>query len=218
MKTLKDFQLVLEEISQINIETLTEEQVRDLICKFGLRYENREIYGKYKIYMNEEEEVGLWQRPEQLAQLIYFLLKKCDIKSFLEIGTYKASTFLVIREFLKKKNKDLVSLTIDPNKWVSDDFINFFKINYKQICSNLIQENFDLIFIDADHSYETVKKDYENALSLSPKYILFHDIVDKHCPGVIKLWKEIKNNNNNNFQYKEFTDCQDIMGLGLVVL
>jgi len=214
MKTVYSYENVLNLIKSLKFETIANSDIIDLICSFGLNFDSRDIYGEYKNCMNKPEELGLWQRPKQLSSLIKHLLDHCDINSFLEVGTFKSSTFLILREFLSLKNKNLKAVTIDPGKFVSDEILNHFKINYKQIGIDKIQEQYDLIFIDGNHSYNAVKQDYQKALELKPKYILFHDIVDKNCPDVVKFWNEIKHNLN----YKEFTDCDDLMGLGLVEL
>ena len=65
------------------------------------------------------------------------------------------------------------------------------------------------------HLYEAVKKDYNLAVRLNPKYIMFHNIVDKYCPGVVRFWGEIKRDHKD---YKEITDCKDLMGFGIIEL
>lgn len=47
----------------------------------------------------------------------------------------------------------------------------------------------DMIFIDGDHRYESVKRDIEKALELYPKYLLGHDYANG-WPGVIKAVEE----------------------------
>ena len=216
MKTIQDYANILDRVKDYNIDSITEKNIIDTICDFGLSYDNRNLYGAYEGHMNNPHDLGLWQKPDQLAPLIKFLLNENrTIGSLLEVGTYKASTFLILREFLSLKNNNLLSMTIDPNKQISEEFINFFNINYKQSSIHDLDEAYDLIFIDGDHAYDSVKSDYEKALSLNPKYILFHDIQDKYCPGVVALWNEIKSEGMNNM---EFNTNDNIMGLGLAIL
>lgn len=48
----------------------------------------------------------------------------------------------------------------------------------------------DFIYIDADHEYEQVKKDIENAIQLNPKYLGGHDYVPEF-PGVMRAVDEL---------------------------
>ena len=52
-------------------------------------------------------------------------------------------------------------------------------------------ENFDIVFIDGDHSYHGVKNDYE-ICKKSGKIYVFHDIINSVCPGVVQFWNELK--------------------------
>jgi hypothetical protein len=49
----------------------------------------------------------------------------------------------------------------------------------------------DLVFIDGDHSPDSVSADWEFARSRS-RCIGFHDIVAENLPGVTSLWEEIR--------------------------
>ncbi len=64
----------------------------------------------------------------------------------------------------------------------------------------------DLLFIDADHSYDAVKKDFEiwGKLVRPGGWIAFHDIDPHHVNieqcGCIQLWNEIKGNKTEFIQ------------------
>jgi predicted O-methyltransferase YrrM len=97
----------------------------------------------------------------------------------------------------------------------------------QQLASALGSKQIDLLFIDGDHSYEGVKKDFEIYQSFVSNngIIAFHDIVpdsfsrtgiktSSYVGEVPKFWNEIK----KNYKYKEFieSDDQDGCGIGII--
>jgi predicted O-methyltransferase YrrM len=80
----------------------------------------------------------------------------------------------------------------------------------------------DFLFIDGDHSYEGVKKDFEMYSPFVKKggIIAFHDIAPDGLPeftgGVPKFWKEIKNK-YNSYEYIENIN-QEGYGIGVLFL
>jgi len=63
--------------------------------------------------------------------------------------------------------------------------------------------SFDAVFIDGDHSYEGVCRDWEFAKSLCPRKIFFHDITQsswhEKCGSFVhRLWNEIKQNHETD--------------------
>jgi cephalosporin hydroxylase len=78
-----------------------------------------------------------------------------------------------------------------------------------EIASKLMQEKLhgngpDLIFIDADHSYEAVKNDFQTFFPFlqEVEIIGLHDINPDRGNGDPKFWEEIKKDN----YYKEFRE------------
>jgi predicted O-methyltransferase YrrM len=75
----------------------------------------------------------------------------------------------------------------------------------------------DFLFIDGDHSYEGVKKDFEmySPLVRSGGLIAFHDITPCGPPKeVFKYWEEVK----ESYVHKELIHKtgQGAMGIGVV--
>jgi predicted O-methyltransferase YrrM len=137
------------------------------------------------------------QKPEEILPLIKFLLKENKLEYGLEIGSnYGGSTYAFASIF-----KNFLSIDIKHHQ-------NFDKLksefpNYDYIISdsgvvdtyNLIKAmniKFDFIFIDGDHGYDAVKKDYiiYKEFIKDGGFIAFHDI--KGDKDSAKFWMEIK--------------------------
>jgi len=125
----------------------------------------------------------------------------------LEIGTFRGLTAVLMAQ----QRKDIKVITIDPHIGVpemnlySNPFIvksNFEKYNMeKQITHYPVaseeyepSEAYDLIFIDGNHSFESVSHDYYKFEPFVKPggFIVFHDFgshegVSKFCSGLIPL-------------------------------
>lgn len=147
--------------------------------------------------------IFLQQEPREMANLIQFLQSKNlnDI-NYLEIGCAAGGFTYVMNYFLDLKNIILIDDNEHPryirlkkilkgikyNKWVG----NSQSKQAREFVLNLNIE-FDIIFIDADHSYRGVKKDtfaYGQFLK-DGGFIIYHDAEDKYI-GVREWLKEIK--------------------------
>lgn len=192
------------------------EELIQQILKLNLFCDNRgNIYcPEYEKYLNKTS--GIWQFPDELADFLIYLKDK-NIKSFLNIGTYNGLTFNFIADYLNLFNS-VKCITIDAfdHKPVKNN-------NYEYILKtsdDYTNGQFDLVFIDGDHSYEWVKRDYNN-VGKCAKYCAFHDIEDEFIKndkilngGVYRFWEEIKGD-----KYLKFTSSKKIkpiMGIGLL--
>ena len=125
-----------------------------------LRQLNKETWQKI---MNPRMLSGAYQ-----GRLLSMISKLINPKSILEIGTYTGYSALWLAEGLQKKGK---LITIDKNEELEDFVLDFFekseyKNQLKQMIGNaldiipILNEKFDLVFIDAD------KSNYENYFRL----------------------------------------------------
>ena len=208
----------IKKIQSLKNTNITLDTIIDIVCQYGLRHDPRKVYGQYQKCETDSVDKGLWQRPNQIAEYIKLLLK-FNIKSHLDIGTNNGDTYLIIREFLKLNNPMLFSKTIDVRKLFSTEYQNQFNINFEQCSIFNINQSFESVFIDGSHKYQDVKTDFWYCISNNAKYIAFHDIDDRVCADVGRLWKEIKNDPVliNKFDIYEFIDPDHIMGIGLLI-
>lgn len=112
-----------------------------------------------------------------------------------------------IYELFKKENQRLFLLREDSH--LVETVVKIKKIlNDKQI---------DFMFIDGDHTYDGVKKDFEMYSTLVKRQgvIAFHDVtpngLEEFTGGVPIFWKEIK----YKYKYKEFIKDENQTGYGI---
>lgn len=176
------------------------------------------------------------------SELIEFLnlIDMIQPKVVLEIGTASGGTLFLISRF---SSPDALLMSVDLPGGGFGGGYPFFRIPFyksfackrqkivllredshklstlQKIQKKLKNKRVDVLFIDGDHSYNGVRKDFELYSTLVKKngIIVFHDIV-VHPPEVNcevnKFWNEIK----VNYQYKEFVEDWDQEGYGIGIL
>jgi len=188
--------------------------------------------------------LGGFIRPSQVHWEILNLaeiVKKLAPKTVLEVGTSRGGTFFIWAR-LAAPDAHLISIDLPggENIWAYPRWKEPF---YKRFASKgqhidllrgdsqkqemverlkktLNGAQVDFLFIDADHAYEGVKKDFELYAPFVRQggVIAFHDVA-VHPPiancGVTRLWAELKAESKN---YKEFIEKADQGWGGIGVL
>jgi spore coat polysaccharide biosynthesis predicted glycosyltransferase SpsG len=157
--------------------------MRDVIRDLGVRYDDRNLYYDEKIFMSKDS--GLWQEPNQFASLLSFLSNQ-TCETYCEIGPCLGWSTVLICAALSVKNKSLKILGIDPyvipDKQIAQ-IIEELGSDYFHTCEtsdSLKNQKFDIVFIDGNHEYEWVSKDWHN-IGQHSKICFFHDINDLYC-------------------------------------
>jgi predicted O-methyltransferase YrrM len=168
----------------------------------------------------EFHHLGIRFTPSQVREEITGFLKLLSQRppaTVLEIGTEKGGTFFLLAEVAMP---DALLLTLDLPAGQGGAYPAWREPLYRGFARErqrieLVREDshdartlekvkqllggrtIDLLFIDGDHNYDGVKKDFEMYSPLVTKggTIAFHDIVDgaeASVGGVPKFWREIK--------------------------
>lgn len=183
--------------------------------------------------------IGALQKPIELSRFLD-LIQGMDLKTVVEIGTAKGGVFYALCQSATAKAK-VVSIDLpggafgggyseeDLERYNSfgkeKQILSFIRDDShkpevkKELEKLLKKDSIDLLFIDGDHTYEGVKKDFEMYAPLVKEggLIAFHDICfHPHFPDcrVDKFWNEIK----SQFEHWEYIDPQDDTwgGIGVV--
>ena len=104
------------------------------------------------------------------SNFIAELVKQINCKTYLELGIYDGITLSLVQPFVPR----IISVdTKDVRKWR----IGEFHLETTDSFFEHFDEKVDVIFIDADHSFESVKKDFINSIRLLNEFgmIILHD-------------------------------------------
>lgn len=104
-------------------------------------------------------------------ELILSILKLTGCETYLELGVCKGTTFIRAINIVKRA----IGVDIEDQR-IYKSGGEFYKCS-TDIFFEIFKDNVDVVFIDADHKYESVRKDFENSLKILNKHgiIIFHD-------------------------------------------
>ena len=181
------------------------------------------------------------QVPSELAALGEILVERCPARA-LEIGTARGGTLFFLTR-LASPHATIVSVDLPGGKfvgnynytarrkWIYQHFArrqqqlvaiqgdSHSTETLQMVKSALEHQSLDYLFIDGDHTYEGVKKDFEmySALVRKGGLIALHDIVEgpPHAVGgVPQFWREVK----SQYRHREIIDDPLQGGFGIGIL
>ncbi|WP_436935214.1 class I SAM-dependent methyltransferase [Halovenus marina] len=199
---------------------------RDSLNSIYQTLENYEGFGLYN-------SIKPLQNPTEHRQLIHTVNDRKP-ETILEIGTANGGSLYPWCRYIDGVNR---VIAVDINFWGRDpDFYNTFVSEtgrkfdsymgnshseelLKQIAQDL-DTKMDFLFIDGDHSYEGVKKDFQlySKLVSSGGLVAFHDIRGDHerC-GVGTLWNELKSDHSTQ-EFHDSNGPDEWGGIGVLTL
>lgn len=155
------------------------------------------------------------KRPLQIAEEFLMCLQECSQKNdlrVLELGTFSGFQKRFWETLLSAKH-----VGVDNNPKAKADIFGDSKSEetVKAVKKFLGGLPPNVIFIDADHSYSSVKGDYEfwSEQVSEDGIILLHDIVSEE--GVSKFWNELKTR-ANLICYEILAKGAEVCGIGVV--
>jgi len=201
-------------IKNLDLDNVCEDDLTKIICDLGLVYNKLDDYGEFDDFMVSKD--GIFQTPKQLSMCLMDLLKYDEINSYLEIGIYQGGTYLLISELLKKKNPNCVCNALDiTDVYLTQNMRNSIDGFILGDSSSIKGKEYDLVFIDGDHSFKGLIKDWEN-IGKYANMIMFHDINNRLCPDVMNFWTFMKVGNScKEFLYQ--SESKQIHGIGLLL-
>ena len=206
---------------------------RELLPALGLSDDALEVYPEYlRPYAGQ----GLrhWQYPSQFAPYLAHLARY-KISSYVEIGVQHGGTFAITVEYLQRFNALEAAFAVDVNRVPSlkqyakrNPVVRVMREDSStEHFRNFVRRNapFGLVLIDGDHSERGCRTDFET-VAKHAGMIAFHDISDGYYADVGKVWRDVKQQARENFEFYEFIDqypevqariASPCLGIGLAV-
>jgi hypothetical protein len=215
--------VVIESILSSSTEELANRNF--LLAKikdYGCAYQGWQLYSPYQQYLNASD-YGPLQIPTELADfLIYCIQNKPE--SFLEIGVMYGGFSVLCCAVLSKFNTNFKYTCVDIEDNFRDwEYFSSILPLEKAIpatSADFLGTEFDVVYIDADHSYHGMKRDFFN-VGRYAKFCAFHDInaaeYDHLDGGTRRCWNELKLSYCQSASILEISHiAEEWMGIGII--
>lgn len=105
------------------------------------------------------------------SDLIVQLVQSVNCKTYIELGIYDGSTLSRVAQFVPRV------IGVDIKDIRHNKHVGEFHLKTTQEFFKDFKDTADVIFIDADHSFESVKVDFESSLNILNEFgiIILHD-------------------------------------------
>lgn len=142
----------------------------------------------------------LAQNYEEMEH-IYNLITECEAKSYLEIGTAEGNSLYVFgRALPHESDLTYVDMAEAHTKPYRESVIAHMKkytihgihgnSHHPDVIKEAQKQHYDIVYIDAGHSYNDALQDARNYAPLADKYVFFHDVQMPEVMEAYKQWQE----------------------------
>ena len=181
-------------------------------------------------YEGEEEYIngtqqGLIQLPREFARWLLLLAEVRPV-NYLEVGCFNGATASLAAAYLQRISPGSRVITCDvfPSFIFHSAVAGLVPLEYHvgKTSYDFLDEMFDAVFIDGDHSFEWAWADYQN-VGRRARLCGLHDVNngpyrELHLGGVCGVWELIRREEGGpGVEFREFFEhpSREIMGIGV---
>lgn len=192
---------------------------------YGIPIMSSDIFAPWLTLMNPSG-FGALQLPTEFVDFLR-VLARLGITSAAEVGCFRGGSSYFMAAVLQRANAGAELTLID----VSDGLVGFDAfagiLNLKKAIpmssDDFSGQMFDFVFIDGDHQYKGVTRDFANLGKYARKAVAFHDIhgheFDSQEGGTVRAWNDVKVQLRETHAIYEFAhSASRALGIGLAVV
>lgn len=192
--------------------------------KLGLAYCDWHELARYTTWMNMGQ-FGVQQIPTEYIDFLMYVAK-LGIKSAIEVGVWYGASSYFMAAVLQRANPDFKMTMVDSEDRLIGypEFAAVLNLEKRvpATAEDCAGEVYDFVFIDGDHSYAGVQRDFLLLGRHARRAVAFHDVrgaeFDHLAGGTRRFWQEFVHNHCQDMAIVEFGHYETPwMGIGLAV-